>query len=133
VDDEEYVNPQAVGSIPLEAIRAILSDEAVLVQCYRVGDTLYAWLLSRRTLNFHMEEDLDRARHPWGGFRPDRPALSDRPLRTGAALSRCSAKRTVLAYPSAPEAVDPSARSPPVSSPRPARRSRQIAAYQDVA
>jgi CHAT domain-containing protein/tetratricopeptide (TPR) repeat protein len=50
VEDEEYANLQAAASIPLEAIRASLPPDAVLVQYYRVGDTFYACLLGRDKL-----------------------------------------------------------------------------------
>ena len=47
VEDPEYANLQTAGSIPLEAIRSSLPDEAMLVEYYRVGDTFHACLLSR--------------------------------------------------------------------------------------
>jgi CHAT domain-containing protein/tetratricopeptide (TPR) repeat protein len=50
VEDEEYANLQAAGSIPLESIRAALPEGAILLQYYRVRDTFYACLLSRKNL-----------------------------------------------------------------------------------
>ena len=50
VEDQEYANLQGAGSIPLEAIRASLPEDAILVQYYRVQDQFHACLLSRRTL-----------------------------------------------------------------------------------
>ena len=50
VEDAEYASLQAAGSVPLDSIRAALPDDAVLVQYYRVRQTFYACLLSRRNL-----------------------------------------------------------------------------------
>jgi CHAT domain-containing protein/Tfp pilus assembly protein PilF len=50
VEDADYANLQAAASIPLESIRASLPEDAVLVQYYRVGDTFYACLLTRKRL-----------------------------------------------------------------------------------
>jgi CHAT domain-containing protein/Tfp pilus assembly protein PilF len=50
VEDAEYASLQAAGSVPLEAIRAVLPEDAILLQYYRVRETFYACLLSRKTL-----------------------------------------------------------------------------------
>jgi CHAT domain-containing protein len=50
VEDQEYANLQAAGAIPLESIRAALPEDAILVQYYRVRDTFYTCLLSRKDL-----------------------------------------------------------------------------------
>jgi CHAT domain-containing protein/tetratricopeptide (TPR) repeat protein len=50
VEDQEYANLQAAGAIPLENIRAALPEDAVLVQYYRVRDTFYTCLLTRKDL-----------------------------------------------------------------------------------
>ncbi|HKA00839.1 MAG TPA: CHAT domain-containing tetratricopeptide repeat protein [Candidatus Solibacter sp.] len=49
-EDQEYANLQAAGAIPLESIRASLPDDAILVQYYRVRDTFYTCLLSKKDL-----------------------------------------------------------------------------------
>jgi len=50
VEDQEYANLQAAGAIPIESIRAALPEDCILVQYYRVGDTFYCCLLSRKDL-----------------------------------------------------------------------------------
>jgi CHAT domain-containing protein len=50
VEDAEYANLQAAGSVPLESIRTSLPDGTVLLQYYRVRGTFYACLLSQRSL-----------------------------------------------------------------------------------
>src|SRR5262249_30071710 len=50
VEDAEYASLQAAGSVPLESIRAVLPEDAILVQYYRVREMFYACLLSRKTL-----------------------------------------------------------------------------------
>jgi CHAT domain-containing protein/tetratricopeptide (TPR) repeat protein len=50
VEDQEYANLQAAGAIPIESIRAALPEDSILVQYYRVGDTFYCCLLSRKDL-----------------------------------------------------------------------------------
>jgi CHAT domain-containing protein len=49
-EDQEYANLQAAGAIPLESMRASLPEDAILLQYYRVRDTFYACLLSRKDL-----------------------------------------------------------------------------------
>ena len=49
-DDPEFANVHAAGSIDLENIRAVLPQDAMLLQYYRLGDTFHACLLSRRGL-----------------------------------------------------------------------------------
>jgi CHAT domain-containing protein len=49
-DDPEFANLHAGGSIDLENIRAVLPEDAMLVQYYRLGDTFHACLVSRRGL-----------------------------------------------------------------------------------
>jgi tetratricopeptide (TPR) repeat protein len=50
VEDREMAGLDAAGSIGIEAIRASLAPDAMLVQFYRVRDVVHACLLSRRTL-----------------------------------------------------------------------------------
>jgi len=50
VEDQEYSNLQAAGSIGLAAIRESLPKDAVLVEFYRVRDTFYVCLLTRDSL-----------------------------------------------------------------------------------
>ena len=50
VEDQEFADLQAAGSIGLEAIRASLPPGAMLVQFYRVRDVFHVCLLSHRTL-----------------------------------------------------------------------------------
>ena len=49
-EDEEFASLQAGGSVGLEAIRAALPPDAMLVEYYRIGDRFHACLLSRRLL-----------------------------------------------------------------------------------
>ncbi|HXS98476.1 MAG TPA: CHAT domain-containing protein [Candidatus Limnocylindrales bacterium] len=49
-EDPEFANLDDAHSIELEAIRSTLTDEALLLQYYRVKDTFYACLLSRKDL-----------------------------------------------------------------------------------
>jgi CHAT domain-containing protein/tetratricopeptide (TPR) repeat protein len=50
VEDQEFANLQAAGSIDLETIRSALPEDAMLVEYYRVRDTFYVCLLSRGAL-----------------------------------------------------------------------------------
>ncbi len=50
VEDREFANLDEARSIDLETIRSVLPEETVLLQYYRVQDTFYACLLSRRDL-----------------------------------------------------------------------------------
>ena len=50
VEDREFANLEAAGSIDLETIRSALPEDAMLVEYYRVGDAFYVCLLSRRDL-----------------------------------------------------------------------------------
>ena len=50
VEDREFANLQAAGSIDLDAIRATLPSNAMLLQFYRVKDTFHACMLSRDSL-----------------------------------------------------------------------------------
>ena len=50
VEDREFANLQGAGSIDLDAIRAALPDDAMLLQYYRVRDTFHACLLTRKSL-----------------------------------------------------------------------------------
>ncbi len=50
VEESEFAEIQAVGSIPLDAIRSALPAGAALLQYYRVGDAFHACLLSARGL-----------------------------------------------------------------------------------
>jgi CHAT domain-containing protein/Tfp pilus assembly protein PilF len=50
VEDQEYAHLQAAGAVPLESIRALLPEDAILMQYYRVRDTFYTCLLSREDL-----------------------------------------------------------------------------------
>jgi CHAT domain-containing protein len=50
VEDAEYANLQTAGSVPLDSIRATLTEGTVLLQYYRVRGTFYACLLSRQNL-----------------------------------------------------------------------------------
>ncbi len=50
VEDREFANVEAARAIDLENIRASLPENAILLQYYRVQDTFYAFLLSRRSL-----------------------------------------------------------------------------------
>ena len=49
-EDEEYASLQTARSIGLEAIRAALPRDALLVEFYRIRDTFHVCLLSRRGL-----------------------------------------------------------------------------------
>jgi CHAT domain-containing protein len=50
VEDREFANVQAMGSIDLDAIRASLPADAMLAQYYRVRDTFHVSLLTRNSL-----------------------------------------------------------------------------------
>ncbi len=50
VEDREFANLEAAGSIGLETIRSALPEDAMLVEYYRVGDAFYVCLLSRGIL-----------------------------------------------------------------------------------
>ncbi len=50
VEDREFANLQAAGSIELDAIRSILPADAMLLQYYRVRDTFHACMLTRDSL-----------------------------------------------------------------------------------
>jgi CHAT domain-containing protein len=50
VEDQEFASLQAAASVDLEAIRAALPADAMLLQYYRVGDRFHACLLSGRRL-----------------------------------------------------------------------------------
>jgi CHAT domain-containing protein/predicted negative regulator of RcsB-dependent stress response len=50
VEDKEFANLEGARSIDLESIRSELPENAILLQYYRVQDTYYACLLSRRSL-----------------------------------------------------------------------------------
>jgi CHAT domain-containing protein len=50
VEDHEFANLEAAGSIDLESIRSALPEDAMLVEYYRVGDVFYVCLLSRGAL-----------------------------------------------------------------------------------
>lgn len=50
VEDREFANIQGAGSIDLEAIRATIPADAMLLQYYRVKDTFHACLLTRDSL-----------------------------------------------------------------------------------
>jgi tetratricopeptide (TPR) repeat protein len=50
VEDREFANLEAAGSIDLETIRSVLPEDAMLVEYYRAGDTFYVCLLSRGDL-----------------------------------------------------------------------------------
>ena len=50
VEDQEFANLEAAGSIGLETIRSALPEDAMLVEYYRVGDAFYVCLLSRGAL-----------------------------------------------------------------------------------
>jgi CHAT domain-containing protein len=50
VEDREFANLEAAGSIDLETIRAALPEDAMLVEYYRAGDVFYVCLLSRGAL-----------------------------------------------------------------------------------
>jgi CHAT domain-containing protein len=50
VEDREFANLEAAGSIGLESIRSALPEDAMLVEYYRVGDAFYVCLLSRGDL-----------------------------------------------------------------------------------
>jgi CHAT domain-containing protein/tetratricopeptide (TPR) repeat protein len=50
VEDREFANLQAAGSIDLDAIRAALPEDAMLLQYYRVRDTFHAAMLTRSSL-----------------------------------------------------------------------------------
>jgi CHAT domain-containing protein len=49
-EDPEYANLAAAHSIDIESIRSVLPGDAILLQYYRLRDTFYACLLSRRGL-----------------------------------------------------------------------------------
>jgi CHAT domain-containing protein len=50
VEDREFADLEAAGSIDLETIRSALPEDALLVEYYRVGDTFCVCLLSRGAL-----------------------------------------------------------------------------------
>ena len=50
VEDQEFANLEAAGSINLETIRSALPEDAMLVEYYRAGDAFYVCLLSRGDL-----------------------------------------------------------------------------------
>jgi CHAT domain-containing protein len=50
VEDREFANLEAAGSIDLETIRSALPEDAMLVEYYRAGDQFYVCLLSRGDL-----------------------------------------------------------------------------------
>jgi CHAT domain-containing protein/tetratricopeptide (TPR) repeat protein len=50
VEDREFANLQAAGSIDLDAIRSSLPADAMLLQYYRVQDTFHACMLTRNSL-----------------------------------------------------------------------------------
>jgi CHAT domain-containing protein len=50
VEDREFANLEAAGSIDLETIRSALPEDAMLVEYYRAGDAFYVCLLSRGAL-----------------------------------------------------------------------------------
>jgi CHAT domain-containing protein len=50
VEDREFANLQAAGSIDIDAIQATLEPDTTLVQYYRVRDTFHACLLTRDSL-----------------------------------------------------------------------------------
>ncbi|MCU1235735.1 MAG: Tetratricopeptide 4, partial [Candidatus Solibacter sp.] len=50
LEDAEYANLQTAGSIPLEAIRASLPENALLIEYYRVGDVFHVCLVARDRL-----------------------------------------------------------------------------------
>ena len=50
IEDREFAAMQGAGRIDLDAIRGSLADDAVLLEYYRVRDTFYACLMSRRKL-----------------------------------------------------------------------------------
>jgi CHAT domain-containing protein/tetratricopeptide (TPR) repeat protein len=50
VQDQEFASLHAAGSIELDAIQAVLPEDAVFLQYFRVRDTFLACLLTRRTL-----------------------------------------------------------------------------------
>jgi CHAT domain-containing protein/Tfp pilus assembly protein PilF len=50
VEDQEFANLEAAGSIDLETIRSALPEDAMLLEYYRAGDTFYVCLLSRGAL-----------------------------------------------------------------------------------
>lgn len=50
VEDKEFANLESARSIDLESIRAGLPENAILLQYYRVQDTYYACIVSRRNL-----------------------------------------------------------------------------------
>jgi hypothetical protein len=50
VEDQEFANLEAAGSIDLETIRSALPEDAMLVEYYRAGDAFYVCLLSRGDL-----------------------------------------------------------------------------------
>jgi CHAT domain-containing protein/tetratricopeptide (TPR) repeat protein len=50
LEDREFATLQGTGAIDMEAIRASLPENAVLLEYYRVRDTFYACVMSRRKL-----------------------------------------------------------------------------------
>lgn len=50
VEDREFANLQGAGSIDLDAIRATIPADAMLLQYYRVRDTFHACLMTRDSL-----------------------------------------------------------------------------------
>jgi CHAT domain-containing protein/tetratricopeptide (TPR) repeat protein len=50
VEDREFANLQAAGSVDLDAIRGTLPADAMMLQYYRVKDTFHACLLTRDSL-----------------------------------------------------------------------------------
>jgi hypothetical protein len=49
-ENPELANVEQGSSIDLESIRSVLPDDAILLQYYRVQETFYACVLSRRSL-----------------------------------------------------------------------------------
>ena len=77
-EDQEFASLQAGAAIDLEAIRASLPADAMLVQYYRVGAIFLVCLLSRRTLKIvpvgsapHLRRELQLLRFQLSKFRLD--------------------------------------------------------------
>jgi CHAT domain-containing protein len=54
VEDAEYASLQTAGSVPLDAVRASLPEDAVLLEYYRVGDRFCVCVVSRTSLKVVM-------------------------------------------------------------------------------
>ena len=89
-EEQEFASLQAAAAIDLEAIRAALADDAMLVQYYRVGGQFLACLLSRRKLKIvpvgeaaHLRRELQLLRFQLSKFRlhPDYVATFQERLR----------------------------------------------------